>query len=101
MVVTVIGWTSPPGPLSAMRRGGTRMRAAECRFDRLRDLRHLERLPLHLAQPLRGHEMRSLEQLHELAVVHLGDESSFEPRQQLAQVARERVQVAEVDVRDV
>src|SRR5881396_2284551 len=70
-------------------------------LDRIHDLRHLEWFSRHFAQPFRRHEVGRPQQMHELPGVQLGDENPPEPLQQLAEVARERVQVAEVNVRNV
>src|SRR5439155_25673987 len=118
MVVTVMGalacWSGSEEPArhtgASLRTPLRRVRAsarhtrsslAPERLDGLRDLRHFERLALDFGEPLGGHEIRRPQQLHQLAVVQLWHEDPFEPREQLAEVPRDRVQVEQVDVLDV
>src|SRR5206468_7387743 len=107
MVVTVMISPPCPHPLTPSPRRGEGERRPSLAWrrssvqplpDRLHDLGHLEGLPFDLVEALGGYEERRAQQGDELPVVHLRHEDPVEPPQQLAQVARERIQVAEVNV---
>src|SRR5262245_21571262 len=64
------------------------------------DLAHLERTALHLVEADRVDEVLGPQQPYELAEVDLGHEHLSVAAEDLAEVGRQRVQVAEVHVRD-
>ena len=70
------------------------------RLDRLCDLRRAKRQPAHAVVADRIDEELGAHELQQLSKVHLRDEHLVVAAQDLARVARERIEVAQVRVRD-
>src|SRR5690606_40428661 len=75
-------------------------RLAEDLVDAALDLRHLERLSGDLVQPDGGDQVLRPDEAQEMAAVQLGDEDALVAPEDLPQVGREGVQVAQMRLVD-